>query len=296
MKYLITGGLGFMGSNLAHLLVKEGHEVRILDNNSHWLGANTFNVEGLDVEVRLGDIRESHTVRDAIEGVDGVFSLAAQKDHARSMRRPFEDIDINCRGIMNILIEVKKSKRPIRVIFPGTTTQLTYPIDIYSANKDVGEKYHIMFNKRYNLSTSVIRFPNLYGPRARITDMAGGVVNYFIGLALQNKKIPVYVPSQVKTMIYIEDVAKMLYNVMQKDDCIVYEATSSSIDLLEKFAKKIIEEVGSGTYREIEWPDTTNKLIDYQDIRTHLLMGQTKFEDGLKKTVKFYKENYDKYL
>ncbi len=307
MRILITGGLGFIGSNLAHRLVKGGAEIAILDAKIPHLGANMANVEGIsdDVEIIIGDIRDAEIVRSAIKDKDIIFSLAAQKSHPMSMKDPFLDIDINCNGIITILEEVRKTGNKTRIIFPTTTTAVEYPIDVYSANKIVGEKYHYLYHKNYGLPVTCLRFPNIYGPRALINSPNGGVVNFFIGLALQDKPLTVYGEGdEVKNLIYVDDVVSALIKASLSNKTIgkpPFVVSSDEHFDIKQMAELIVEEVGKGKVVHVDYPKNLAKLrdADTDNTRAKIFLDwkpETAFKEGLAKTVDYYRGRLDKYL
>ena len=182
-KILITGGLGFIGSNLAHSLKGEGAEVTILDNFDHESGSNSFNISNIesDIEILKEDIINYDTVLGAVKGKDIVFNADASTSHSISMKKPWENLRTNTLGVLNILESIKTLEPNISFVHIGTTTQIgpmrsspsdelhpEFPTDMYSANKVVGEKYTLLYAKAYGLRCCVVRLPNVYGPRAAI--------------------------------------------------------------------------------------------------------------------------------
>lgn len=306
-KVLITGGLGFIGSTLARRIVREGGRVTILDAKIPYLGANPANIEEIkdEVEVLIGDIRDEALVRRAILGQDIVFSLAAQKSHPMSMRDPFLDIDINCRGIMTILEQARNSGYAGKVVFPSTTTAVQYPIDIYSANKSVGEKYHMLYRENYGLPIAMVRFSNVYGPRALLTSPNGGVVNYFIGLAFQDKPLTVYGSGdEVKNLLYVDDAVDALVRASLSEAAVGVEPVVISSDQffsIKQMAEIIVEVFGRGQVAHVEYPKNLAKLreFDMSNVRAKEVLGwqpQTPFRDGLEKTIAYYRDRLDSYL
>ncbi len=307
-KVLITGGLGFIGSTLAHRILREGGRVTILDARIPHLGAHDANIEDIkdDVEIIIGDIRDAALVRHALDGKDIIFSLAAQKSHPMSMRDPYLDIDINCRGIVTVLEEARRAGGNVkRIVFPSTTTAVDYPIDMYSADKLVGERYHMLYYKNYGLPVSMVRFPNIYGPRALITSPNGGVANFFIGLAFQGKPLTVYGEGdEMKNLVYVDDAVDALARVAASDKTIGEEPFTVCTDeffSIREMAGAIVEIFGKGEVAHVEYPKNLVKLKDtpMSNVRIKETVGwrpTTRFREGLEKTIAYYRDRLDAYL
>ena len=206
-KVLITGGLGFIGSNLAHHLITLGAQVTIYDYLDPKSGGNLYNLEGIrdKVNVIFNDIRNFEGVVAAVQNQDLIFSCAAYTSHPNSMKEPLIDIDVNCKGVINILEAVRRFNPAAKIVHVGTSTQIgrmryepvdelhpEFPLDIYSANKVASEKYVLIYGWAYKLQTTVVRLVNTFGPRSNIQSPDFGFMNYFIGLGLQGKDIPVF--------------------------------------------------------------------------------------------------------
>jgi UDP-glucose 4-epimerase len=232
-KILITGGLGFVGSNLAHKCLELGANVTIYDSLALNSGGNLYNVEAIknDVELIFSDILDFNEVVHAIYNKDIIFNCAASTSHPESMNQPVIDMDVNNKGLLFLLEAAKRFNKHIKFIHLGTSTQLgslrykpadeehpEFPTDIYSANKSASEKYAIIYSKAFDMDVSVIRLTNVYGPRAYIQSANFTFNNYFIGLALQNKQIIIFGDgSQLRNFIYIDDVVTALVLASQSD-------------------------------------------------------------------------------
>ena len=206
---LITGGLGFIGSNLARKCVQLGLDVTIYDSLDPNSGGNLYNIAPFRNDVRLviGDITNYEHLVQVLIDCELIINCAASSSHPYSMREPLLNLDVNSRGVINLLEAVKKVNRDATMVHLGTTTQFgplhyqpadeyhpEFPTDIYSANKSVSEKYVLIYAKAHGLNASVVRLPNTYGPRAAIHSPEYTFNNYFVGLALQRNAITVFNP------------------------------------------------------------------------------------------------------
>ncbi len=232
-RVLITGGLGFVGSNLAHTCLELGAEVTIYDCLDPRSGGNPYNIHDIRDSVTLcyQDILNFDQASKEVVDKHIIFNCAASTSHPFSMREPWIDLDVNSRGAINLLEAVRRFNRDVKIIHLGTSTQLgklqyqpaderhpEFPTDIYSANKSVSEKYVLIYANAYEIRASVIRLSNVYGPRASIHSPDFTFNNYFIGLALQGKDIPVFGQGrQKRNVIYVEDAVSALILASQSD-------------------------------------------------------------------------------
>ena len=182
---MITGGLGFIGSNLALKLVKMGAKVILVDSLIPEYGGNLFNVADIKDKVRINiaDIRDEHSMLCLVQDQDYLFNLAGQTSHLDSMEDPFTDLEINCRSQLSILEACRKNNPDIKIVYASTRQiygvpdylpvderHLLHPTDVNGINKMAGEWYHILYNNVYNIHACALRLTNTYGPRMRIKD------------------------------------------------------------------------------------------------------------------------------
>jgi UDP-glucose 4-epimerase len=271
LNILITGGLGFIGSNLAHHLVKEGHRVSIIDILEPTSGGNLYNIRGIesDVEVLAGDIEDFSFLCKSIVRSDVVVNCAARTSHQNSMKDPLSNIDVNCTGVINLLEAVRRFNPDCKVIQIGTTTQFgilnyspadenhpEFPLDIYSANKTVSEKYIQIYSKAHRVRASVVRLPNVFGPRAAIHSAEFTFNNYFIGLALQGRSITVFGKGeQLRNVLYIDDAIQAIISMMDpKAEGEVFLATANEHYSVAELAEATVKMIGGGSVTRVEWP------------------------------------------
>lgn len=272
-RVLITGGLGFIGSNLAHACINAGAEVTIFDTLDPRSGGSMENVASIenDVKIIINDIRNLEALCAAVLRQDILFNCAAYTSHPNSMKEPIIDIEVNCKGTINILEACRRFNPGISLLHVGTSTQNgkmlegvveidethpEFPLDIYSANKVASEKYVLIYASAYGLNTRVVRLANVYGPRSNIKSPDFGVLNFFIGLALQGKDITLFGDgSQLRNITYVDDCVSALIMAAISDNSRgeVFFGVSDMHYSLAEMANSIAEVFGAGV-RYVPWP------------------------------------------
>lgn len=319
-RILITGGLGFIGSNLAHHCVQQGAEATIYDCLDPRSGGNMYNVHHIknDVRVILNDIRNFEGICSVILNQDILFNCAAYTSHPNSMREPLIDIEVNCKGVINILEAARRFNPDIRIVHVGTSTQIgrmklnpvtelhpEFPVDIYSANKSASEKYVLIYGNAYHINTTVVRLANVFGPRSNIKSGDFGFMNYFIGLALQDREITVYGEgNQLRNISYVEDcvAALMLASQSGQSNGEVFFAVASVQHNVAQIARAITETIG-GRVRFIEWPkdreaiEIGDAVISNEKIKAALNWSpHFDLRNGLLKTKAYFSNCLHQYL
>ena len=320
-KVLITGGLGFIGSNLAHKCVELGAKVTIFDYLDPRSGGNLYNVQGIreKVELAFHDILNFDQVSEFVTDKDIVFNCASSTSHSFSMREPWIDLDINSKGVINLLEAVRRFNPDVKFVHLGTSTQLgklyyepsdenhpEFPRDIYSANKSVSEKYVLIYCQAHNMRGTVIRLSNVFGPRASIHSPEFTFNNYFVGLALQNKAITVFGEGkQKRNVTYIDDAtnALILASLEDKTNGEVLFAVSEEHISVAEIAQSTVKYIGSGRVTFVEWPhgrkniDIGDAIISNQKIKNLLSWSpRINLIDGLCLTKNYYQSCLDKYF
>lgn len=320
-KILITGGLGFIGSNLAHKCLELGAEVTIYDCLDPRSGGNLYNVHDIHDSVKLAyhDILDFDRVTQYIINRDIIINCAASTSHPFSMREPWIDLDVNSRGVINLLEAIRRFNRDVKFIHLGTSTQLgklqyqpadekhpEFPTDIYSANKSVSEKYVLIYANAYNISASVIRLANVFGPRASIHSPEFTFNNYFIGLALQGKDIMVFGKgNQKRNAIYVDDAIAAIILASQTEEVNgeTFFAVADQHYTVAQIAEATVRYMGSGSVKYIEWSkdrkstEIGDAVISNKKIKEVLdWTPQHDLKSGLVKTKAYYDNCLEHYL
>ncbi len=232
-RILITGGLGFIGSNLAHRLVGLGANVLLVDSLVPEYGGNLFNIEAIQdrVQVNISDVRDEHSMRYLVQGQDYLFNLAGQTSHMDSMQDPFTDLEINCRAQLSILEACRKHNPGIKIVFASTRqiygkpdrlpvdeTHLLRPVDVNGINKMAGEWYHILYNNVYGLRACALRLTNTYGPRMRIKDARQTFLGVWLRLLVQGQPFEVWGGEQLRDFTYVDDAVEALLLAAARDE------------------------------------------------------------------------------
>lgn len=319
-KVLITGGFGFIGSNLAHECVRLGAKVTIFDCLDPRSGGNIQNVQEVreDITIVINDIRNLEAMCANVLNQDIVFNCAAYTSHPNSMREPYIDIDVNCKGVINLLEAMRRFNPEGRLVHVGTSTQIgkmrldsideshpEFPFDIYSANKSASEKYVLVYGHAFKMHTSVIRLANNFGPRSNIRTPEFGFMNYFIGLGLQGKEISVFGDgAQLRNISFVQDSvdAMIAAAIDPKADGQVFFATADRQLSVAEVSKSIAEFVG-GTVRFVEWPpdrkaiEIGDAVIVNQKIKSTLgWKPSVNLQEGLRRTKEYFAPRLRLYL
>ena len=320
-KILIAGGLGFIGSNLAQKCTQLGAQVTIYDNLEPNSGGCLYNINGIrdSLEIAYSDITNFDDISRFVVNKDIIINCSASTSHSHSMREPWLNLDINGRGVINILEAIRRFNCNAKFIHIGTTTQLgklqskiasenhpEFPTDIYSANKSVSEKYVLIYGKAYQIPVSVVRLPNVFGPRAAIHSSEFTFNNYFIGLALKNKEITVYGDgNQLRNVLYVEDAvnAIIMAALSDKTNNEVMFAVGDKHYSVAEIAQATVKCINAGTVKFVKWPEKI-KMIDIGDavisnkkIKSILSwVPEMSLKEGLVITRDYYLSCLDQYL
>jgi len=318
---MITGGLGFIGSNLAWKLADLGARVLIVDSLIDEYGGNLFNICGLEdrLRVNIADVRQQSTMNYLVRGQDVIFNLAGQVSHIDSMRDPHTDLEINCRAQLSILEACRNYNAGVKIVFAGTRqvygkaeslpvseSHLVRPADVNGINKAAGEYYHLLYNNVFGVRACSLRLTNVYGPRQLLKHNRQGFIAWFIRLAIEDREIQIYGDgSQLRDFVYVDDAAEAFLRAGADEAC---NGQVLNVGGLEPIAHRDLVQLlvgiaGSGRYRFVEWPPE-KKAIDIGDFyadstRIERTLGWTptvSLAEGLRRTVEFYREHFDRYV
>lgn len=318
-KVLITGGLGFIGSNLAIRLIELGADVLIVDSLVPQYGGNLFNIEPVKdkVKINISDVRDLHNMERLVQGQDYLFNLAGQTSHMDSMTDPFTDLDINSRAQLSILEACRSHNPDIKIIFASTRQiygkpdylpvdekHLLRPVDVNGVNKVSGEQYHILYNNVYGIRSCALRLTNTYGPRMRVKDARQTFVGIWIRQIVENKNFEVWGGEQLRDFTYIDDCvnALLLAASSEKANGKCYNLGGNEVVSLKELAE-LMTLIGGGIYQVREFPENRKKIdigdyySDYSLIKNELGWNPLiSLKEGLRRTIEFYKENINHYI
>lgn len=320
-RVLVTGGLGFIGSNLARQLVELGADALLVDSLFPEYGGNLFNIAGIEdrVRVNIADLRDETSIDSLVRGREVIFNLAGQVSHLDSMRDPYTDLEINCRSQLSILEACRKYNPGVKVVFAGTRQvygkpeslpvtedHLVRPVDVNGINKAAGEYYHLVYNNVFGIRACSLRLTNVYGPRQLVRHNRQGFIGWFIRLAVEDREIQVYGDgSQIRDLLYVGDAVDAFLRAGASEACNgrVFNVGGLQPICHRDLVALLIEVAGTGRVRFIEWP-AEKKAIDigsfYADSsRLRATVGWTPrvpLREGLDRTVRFYREHLARYL
>ena len=299
-KYVVTGGAGFIGSHIAEFLSNEGHKVSVLDSLRTGFEQN---LNGLNVDLFKGDIRDEKLVEKLIQDTNGVFHLAALVSVPESLLKIKECVDINVNGTINILEAARKNTNCKVVLstsaanygdnpaLPKVETMVPEPMTPYSITKLDGEYYLKMYLDQYNLQTASLRYFNVFGPRQDPKSAYAAAVPIFINKALRNEPITIYGDgSQTRDFIYVKDVVRANYMASEKGNGTFNVALGNSTSILE-LAHKIITLTNSKSeikFLEERPGDIKHSRADVSEFKKLGFTPKYSFDKALEETIIFY--------
>ena len=317
---LITGGLGFIGSNLAQRLLSRGARVTLVDSLIPEYGGNLFNIKDVEdrLRVNISDVRDAHSMRYLVKNQDYLFNLAGQTSHMDSMTEPFTDLDINSRAQLSILETCRRHNPDLKIVF-ASTRQIygrphylpvdekhpLQPVDINGINKLSGEWYHLIYYRVHGIRTAVLRLTNTYGPRMRIKDSRQTFLGTWIRLLLQKLPFEVWGGEQLRDFTYVDDCvdALLLTALDERANGEVFNLGGNEVVTLKHLAKLLTALTDSGSFETHPFPEDRKKIdigdyySDYGKIRTVLgWQSRVDLQEGLKRTLDYYRTNLSSYL
>ena len=306
-KYLVTGGAGFIGSNIAEALANRGDEVRVLDNLST---GHHHNLEGLQVEFLEGDITDSSVVASAMEGIDFVYHQAALASVPRSVEDPLETNRACVTGTVNILHEANKAGVK-RVIYAASSSaygdqpfmskreaDLPAPLSPYAVAKLAGEHYCHAFYKTYGLETVCIRYFNVFGPRQDPGSAYSAVIPLFITALLEGRQPVIYGDGeQTRDFTFIQNIVhgNLLAAAAKAKDAAgktfnVANGKTISLNQMLELLNRLLDTDVQPRFEDPRVGDVRDSLADISGAREFLGYEPTVgFEEGMKQSIEFYK-------
>jgi len=319
-KVLITGGLGFIGSNLARRLVGYGAQVTLVDSLIPEYGGNPFNIHDIRdrVAVSITDVRDPHAMTHLVKQQNFLFNLAGQTSHVDSMSDPMTDLQINAAAQLSILEACRQHNPKVKLVF-ASTRQLygrpqylpvdekhpTRPVDVNGINKLAGEQYHLLYNDVYGIRACALRLTNTYGPGMRVKDARQTFLGVWIRNMIQSKPILVYGDgSQVRDFNYVDDAVDALLVAASdaRSEGKVFNLGSSEVIALKGLAETLIAVHGAGTFQVVPFP-AERKAIDIGDYHSDFsrIRGELGWSpkiplrEGLRRTLHYYSQHGSQY-
>jgi len=320
-RVLVTGGLGFIGSNLARQLVDLGAEVVVVDAMIPDYGGNLFNIDGFEqrLHVNIGDVRNESAMDVLVRDREVIFNLAGQVSHIDSMRDPFTDLDINCRAQLSMLEACRKFNPGVKVVFAGTRqvygkpdrlpvdeNHLVRPIDVNGVNKAAGEYYHLLYNNAFGVRACSLRLTNVYGPRQLIKHNRQGFIGWFIRLAIEDREIQIFGDgSQMRDFVYVDDAADAFLRAGASESCQgeVFNVGGTEAITHRDLVALLIDVAGTGRVTYVPWPPE-KKQIDigsfYSDsskfTRATGWSPRVSLREGFERTIAYYRAHMPQYV
>ena len=320
-RVLITGGLGFIGSNLAHRLIEIGDvDVSIIDALLPGQGGNLFNIRGLGDRVRVhrANIGDDYVVNHLVSGVDYIFNLAGNVSHLDSMLYPQQDLELNCAAQLTLLEACRNYNPHVKIVF--TSTRQVYgkpvylpvdenhrlaPLDINGINKLTAERYHLLYHSLYGTRAVCLRLTNTYGPRQLLQHNRQGFIAWFIRQAIDGETIELFGDGkQQRDLNHVADVVEALLcaGASEAAEGEILNLGGREPISLADLAAELISITGKGRVLSVPFP-LERQLIEignfYCDSRKiESLLGwqpRVPLREGLARTIEFYQEHRAQY-
>jgi UDP-glucose 4-epimerase len=317
----VTGGLGFVGSNLALALAEGGADVTVVDRRVPSHGANDRNLDGAErpIHVIEADVGDESAVRDAAARAEVIFNLAGQVSHVESMAHPLFDLETNTRSQLAFLEILRSVGSEAAVIYTSTRQIFGHPrylpvdedhpvspVDVNGITKWAAEQLHLLYTELYGIRASAVRLTNVYGPRQRLAGDLQGFLPIFVRRALSGEPITVFGDgSQERDCLYVDDVVECLLLAARSPEATgeVFNVGNDERLSLRQIAEAIVDAAGSGPVESVPWPPDRD-AIDigsyYGDSsKAKRMLGwepRTPFADGIRRTIEFYRARRSHYL
>jgi UDP-glucose 4-epimerase len=318
-RVLITGGLGFIGSNLAHRLVGLGADVALVDNMTPTHGGNRFNIHGIEdrVDVHIGDLRDGDRIRGLVSGRDYIFNLAGQSAHFDSMEDPFNDLALNCTAQLSLLEACRAENREARIVFASTRQvygrpdylpvderHALRPVDVNGIHKLAGEQYHLLYRDVYGIRSCALRLTNTIGPRMRVKDARQTFLGIWVREVVRGEPFEVWGGEQLRDFNFVDDVvdAMLMAALAGASDGQLFNLGGPEVVSLRELADLLVEVNGCGSYEVRPYP-ADRKVIDIGDYygdsslasATLGWQARTELRTALSVTLDYYRQHLERY-
>ncbi|MBM3865824.1 MAG: NAD-dependent epimerase/dehydratase family protein [Verrucomicrobia bacterium] len=319
-RVLITGGLGFIGSNLARALAGLGARVSIVDSLVPEYGGNRRNLAGIAsrVRVHLADVRDWPRLPDLIRGQDFLFNLAGQTSHMDSMTDPQTDLDINCRAQLAILEACRQHNPGIRIVF-ASTRQIygrpdylpvdeghpPWPVDVNGINKLAGESFHLLYSRVHGIASTALRLTNTIGPRMRVRDARQTFVGVWIRRLVEGLPFEVWGGEQWRDFTYVDDAVDAFLLAAARPEAVgeIFNLGGPPRVTLAHLAELLVELNGGGSFVVRAFPADRRKIDigDYyaDDRRIRRRLGwrpRVDLRTALDRTLAYYRKELRHYV
>jgi len=311
MKILVIGGAGFLGANLVRFCLRQpAAEITVLDSLEPKLRADTANLASVMNSIRFvqGSLLDESLLAKLVVSQEVIFNCAAQSSHPLSIEKPLFDAEINCLGNLKLLEVLRQFNRGAVVVYASSSTVVgrasgevvdeshgEKPLDVYSANKGVAEKYYRIYHKVHDLKAVALRFANLYGPYGKPFPEFG-FVNYFIHVARTGGTIQIFGEGkQTRNVLFVEDAAEAFWMAAQNPQLLGdawFVAHDEHLSVAE-IAAIILQTVGRGSVSHVQWPDLRRRIeidnVNISSARFRELTGwqpRHTFAEGLRQTIR----------
>ena len=319
-RVLITGGAGFIGSNLAERLLGLNAQVTLVDSLIPQYGGNLANLAKIRkrLDLHIFDVRDPYAMRYLIQGQDFLFNLAGQTSHLDSMQDPMTDLGINAAAQLSILESARMYNPRLRIVFASTRQvygKPTYlpvdemhpikPVDINGIHKVAAEEYHRLYSEVYGMSCTSLRLTNTYGPGMRVRDARQTFLGVWVKQVISGEPIKVYGDgSQLRDFNFIDDAVDAFIRsaLLTEAKGRVLNLGSSEVISLKDLASLVCEVNGSGRAELVPFP-ADRKAIDIGDYYSDYGLAKSilnwdprvTLRDGIERTLTYYRQNAGNY-
>jgi UDP-glucose 4-epimerase len=320
-QVMITGGLGFIGSNLARSLVSLGASVLLVDSLIPEYGGNIFNIHDIHdrVRVNIADVRDEHGMRFLVQGQELIFNLAGQVSHTDSMNDPYTDLEINARSQLSLLEACRRDNPQTKIVFASTRqiygrpeylpvdeNHPLRPVDVNGINKTAGEWYHMVYHQVYGMRTVSLRLTNTYGPGMRVKDARQTFLGWWLRQLLEGQTLLIFGDGrQVRDFNEVVDVvrAMLLVGASEAVDGQIFNLGGPEPVNLIELAELLIDLNQGGRYEIVPFPEERKRIDigdyqgDYGKIRAALgWEPSVSLREGLGRTLDYYRRHLERYM